>query len=285
MSDNNNDFPWITTDSDADDSFAEYVAKRNKKYADTAPALPRIGTRGDGEQYLRALGEVGNKLMNKSVIGVTANYLMKNNAVASVVTAPIRSKFASYHEELGKYVWNFPRELKITKKNTASVGRGIHSSSRYTTVGAVEKEINKNSLKTLTGNVRVVPNDNTLGIHVRDTIKMEGFGKYLSGNYYVRGVTRTLSSAGYSETLDVVIPNFGGHAYVPDAPATDKATETKAEPQVEGKTYTVKRGDSLWKIAVKFYGKGSMYTKIYDANTGQIANPNLIYTGQVLNIT
>ena len=51
------------------------------------------------------------------------------------------------------------------------------------------------------------------------------------------------------------------------------------------KTYTVKSGDSLWKIAQKLYGSGSQYTKLYNANKGVIGNnPNLIYPGQVLKI-
>lgn len=51
------------------------------------------------------------------------------------------------------------------------------------------------------------------------------------------------------------------------------------------KTYTVKSGDSLWKIAQKLYGNGSQYTKLYNANKGVIGNnPNLIYPGQVLKI-
>lgn len=51
-----------------------------------------------------------------------------------------------------------------------------------------------------------------------------------------------------------------------------------------GKTYTVKSGDCLWNIAKKFYGNGSHYTKIYNANKDKIKNPNLIYVGQVLKI-
>lgn len=50
-------------------------------------------------------------------------------------------------------------------------------------------------------------------------------------------------------------------------------------------TYTVVKRDCLWKIAQKFYGNGSQYTKIYEANKGTIGgNPNLIYPGQVLTI-
>ena len=51
-----------------------------------------------------------------------------------------------------------------------------------------------------------------------------------------------------------------------------------------GTTYTVVKGDSLWKIAKKYYGNGSKYTVIYEANKDKIKNPNLIYPGQVLTI-
>lgn len=50
-------------------------------------------------------------------------------------------------------------------------------------------------------------------------------------------------------------------------------------------TYTVVKGDCLWSIAKKFYGNGSKYTVIYNANKSMIGgNPNLIYPGQVLTI-
>lgn len=61
-----------------------------------------------------------------------------------------------------------------------------------------------------------------------------------------------------------------------------KKRETSSAPKV--KTYTVKSGDCLWNIAKKYYGNGAQYTKIYNANTGKIKNPNLIYPGQVLTI-
>lgn len=65
-----------------------------------------------------------------------------------------------------------------------------------------------------------------------------------------------------------------------------QSTTTPARPAPPAaKTYTVKKGDSLWRIAQNFYGKGSDYNKIYQANRGVIgSNPNLIYPGQVLTI-
>jgi len=60
----------------------------------------------------------------------------------------------------------------------------------------------------------------------------------------------------------------------------NRSTTTSPEPKKE-QTYTVKSGDCLWAIAKKFYGDGSKYTKIYNANKDKIKNPNLIYVGQV----
>jgi LysM repeat protein len=60
--------------------------------------------------------------------------------------------------------------------------------------------------------------------------------------------------------------------------------ETKAPESSSGETYTVKSGDSLWLIAKKFYGDGSKYTKIYNANAELLKNSDVIYAGQVLKI-
>jgi nucleoid-associated protein YgaU len=46
-------------------------------------------------------------------------------------------------------------------------------------------------------------------------------------------------------------------------------------------TAIVSRGDSLWRISRAAYGDGARYTVIYDANHGQIRNPDRIYPGQV----
>lgn len=44
---------------------------------------------------------------------------------------------------------------------------------------------------------------------------------------------------------------------------------------------TIVRGNSLWRIARRIYGKGTMYTVIFDANKENIKDPNLIYPEQV----
>jgi nucleoid-associated protein YgaU len=46
----------------------------------------------------------------------------------------------------------------------------------------------------------------------------------------------------------------------------------------------IRRGDNLWTIARRVYGEGVKYTTIYDANTGQIRDPDRIYPGQVFSL-
>lgn len=49
------------------------------------------------------------------------------------------------------------------------------------------------------------------------------------------------------------------------------------------RTYTVVAGDSLWKIADKFYGNGSKFPKIIAANPGKLKDEkSVIHPGDVL---
>ena len=50
------------------------------------------------------------------------------------------------------------------------------------------------------------------------------------------------------------------------------------------KTYTVKAGDSLSKIARDYLGNANDYMKIFEANKDQLSDPDKIMPGQVLKI-
>ena len=53
-------------------------------------------------------------------------------------------------------------------------------------------------------------------------------------------------------------------------------------PAITGDNYTIVKGDSLWKVAVRAYGDGYQWVKI--AHENNIKNPDLIYSGNVLKL-
>jgi LysM repeat protein len=61
------------------------------------------------------------------------------------------------------------------------------------------------------------------------------------------------------------------------APSTTKKAATPST-----RTYTVKKGDTLWKIADKYYGDGSKWKKIADYN--KIKDPRKLKVGQKLRV-
>lgn len=69
-------------------------------------------------------------------------------------------------------------------------------------------------------------------------------------------------------------------------PDDDTTTPPTPTPTTKTITVTVKKWPdkfgSLWGIANYYYGNGAMWTKIYNANKSQIANPDIIQPGQKL---
>lgn len=107
------------------------------------------------------------------------------------------------------------------------------------------------------------------------------------GGYRVRldeveqasGVIRSRAEVPFNPPQDVVA------AVGPSTGAPGAASTPNAGPPVGGlkvATAVVSRGDSLWRISRSAYGDGTRYAVIYEANHGQIRNPDRIYPGQVL---
>ena len=66
---------------------------------------------------------------------------------------------------------------------------------------------------------------------------------------------------------------------------TSRPSETNNNSNNQQKTHKVKKGDCLWDIAQKYYGKGSLYPKIKEANKSKypsLAKNNVIYVGMEL---
>jgi nucleoid-associated protein YgaU len=56
------------------------------------------------------------------------------------------------------------------------------------------------------------------------------------------------------------------------------------EQTIDVSYYEIQQGDSLWKIADKFYGDGSKYQAIFEENREVIKDPDKIFSGQKIRI-
>ena len=95
------------------------------------------------------------------------------------------------------------------------------------------------------------------------------------GDKYVS--LQLLEYRGFGKKTVVVITDESA----PTAVAKKEEPAPSVNPKSNG-THVVQSGDTLWAIAKIYYGDGSQYTKIFNANRDKIKNPNLIYPGQKL---
>lgn len=158
---------------------------------------------------------------------------------------------------------------------------------KNTSAGSVEKRYNYIEINTLSGSLNFIVTEETIKLKAGDTVKLNNLGKFLSGDYYVQDVTRQISNNGYSHTATLIRTDVG-NSLKSSTSTTEKAPPPAPQPEPSPqqassaqRTYTVKKGDCLWNIAKQFYGNGASWNKIYDANTGKIADPHWIYPGQV----
>jgi LysM repeat protein len=75
-------------------------------------------------------------------------------------------------------------------------------------------------------------------------------------------------------------------AHQASAPTSPRATAAHVDATVQpaARTYTVRAGDTLYGIALRYYGQGKYWPGLYWANRSKISHPDLIYRGMVLTI-
>lgn len=81
-----------------------------------------------------------------------------------------------------------------------------------------------------------------------------------------------------------IAPRDKGAAAQAQAAAANPPQAAASPPKNSANVAAVKRGDTLWAMALHFYGKGMRYNEIAGANKEQIKNPNLIFPNQQLAI-
>ena len=200
--------------------------------------------------------KIGNKNKTYDLINYTEINVLKNAGLTTIefeVLLPnVRYPFAMYANgyQDAKYYLGVLESLKINRSAFQFIV------SRKLPSGTV----------TFDTNIKVALEEYTIsenakdGFDVKVKIKLKQYREYST------------------KTVQVTIKQ-----YKPPEPVRTVTTKNTAQatPAPSGQNYTVKSGDCLWNIAKRFYGNGSKYTTIYNANRDKIKNPNLIYPGQV----
>ena len=111
---------------------------------------------------------------------------------------------------------------------------------------------------------------------IRDLdLKVEGLSVHIDDD--VATISGLAHDQATREKAILVVGNSNGIATV-----DDKMTVEHVEP--EAQFHTVVSGDTLGKIAKKFYGNAMKYPVIFEANKPMLEHPDKIYPGQVLRI-
>jgi nucleoid-associated protein YgaU len=108
-------------------------------------------------------------------------------------------------------------------------------------------------------------------------LRMEGSAEEREGKLYFKGTTQTQDEANKIWDAIKTIPEWPNEI-IADIQAVGGAA------QVVEKTYTVKAGDTLSKIAQQQLGDAKAYMAIFEANRNLLKDPDKIQPGQVLKI-
>ncbi len=89
---------------------------------------------------------------------------------------------------------------------------------------------------------------------------------------------------GSEDNTVVAAAPAAGEQLVDDAQSEATPTPDVAQPDEKKMAVIIRRGDTLWQISRRIYGRGVRYSTIYLANKDAILNPNRIFPGQVVAI-
>ena len=105
----------------------------------------------------------------------------------------------------------------------------------------------------------------------------------LDNKLFVQGVAPSEDSKNRVwDQIKLVNPNWQSELTADISVASQQQASSAVRSSTAERTYTVKPGDTLSKIAKEMYGDPNEYQKIFDANRDQLRDPNQIRPGQQL---
>jgi nucleoid-associated protein YgaU len=128
---------------------------------------------------------------------------------------------------------------------------------------------------------KVFTTEDKASAQVKDYLEADNPGVKDLGVSVQDGVVTMSGVADSAEALEKAVLMAGNIQGISEV-NVDGLTAPAATANVE--YYVIKSGDTLSGIAAKYYGKGSLYPRIFEANREVIKNPDLIYPGQKIRI-
>lgn len=151
----------------------------------------------------------------------------------------------------------------------ANAGKKIFGSHKEAEAGQPVQQLNDQQLAAIRQHIA------GLGLHINNLdVRLNA-----PGDITLTGEAAT--KADY-EKAALMAGNVMGITHVDNQITIAAAPEAAAEE--DSQTYEIKKGDTLWAIAAQFYGNGSKYPSIVEANQPMIKDADEIYPGQVLRI-
>jgi LysM repeat protein len=124
----------------------------------------------------------------------------------------------------------------------------------------------------------------------RRAVKLRRTGKHSAPSQVEKVADKAGKAAPAMAIAGALVAMPQAHAAV-KAPAKATAVAEQAQTdalvhsaQPAGRTYTVRPGDTLSKIAERFYRNPADWRWLYEANRSKVSNPNQIYVGERLNV-
>jgi nucleoid-associated protein YgaU len=120
-------------------------------------------------------------------------------------------------------------------------------------------------------------------IQTAKNLRFQGGAEERDGKLHFNGTVQTQDEANRIWDAIKTIPTWQQDV-VADIRATGPAQAGASASGQPERTYTVKSGDTLSKIAKEMLGDANAYTDIFNANKDQLTDPDKIKPGQVLKI-
>jgi nucleoid-associated protein YgaU len=117
-------------------------------------------------------------------------------------------------------------------------------------------------------------------IQTAKNFRMDGSAQEKDGKLQFNGTVSSEAEKNAIWDALKTVPDWRNEV-VADIKVSPKAADA---PPTSMKTYTVKAGDTLSKIARDYLGDANEYMRIFNANKDQLSDPDKIKPGQVLKI-